>query len=243
LPEAWLQTKSFGAMVRFVDSRFNQQNTAGIKVVADAPQDSQWSRGWKRQYGEVWPEDRQKDLTYEVDRGEYEKIKTRLLHLRIELLLTEYQEADAHNLSISAGRFFDETLGICRLDPLRNPWLQYLKPLHSPGLMASLVPQKNVCAADDEEDSIQDDAHAWEYPNTFDFPDPGLNPVADYSIMFGPSFVLRDANNTTPQKQKVVHLCPGSEIRLARPVAKRQVRIQLDMPDVRLQDLVEADRQ
>jgi len=28
LPEAWLQTKSFGAMVRFVDSRFNQQNTA-----------------------------------------------------------------------------------------------------------------------------------------------------------------------------------------------------------------------
>jgi len=215
----------------------------GINVVVDAPQDSQWSRGWKRQYGEVWPEDRQKDLTYEVDRGEYEKIKTKLLHFRIELLLTEYQEADARNLSISAGRFFDGTLGICRLDPLRNPALQCLKPLHSPGLMASLVPQKNVCAGDDEEGTIQEDAHAWEYPNTFDFPDPGLNPVTDYSIMFGPSFVLRDANNTTPQKQKVVHLCPGSEIRLARPVAKRQVRIQLDLPDVRLQDLVEADRQ
>ena len=135
----------------------------GMKVVVDAPQDSRWSRGWKRQYGEVWPEDRRKDLTYEVDRGEYEKIKT-----------------------IS---------------------------------------------------------HAWEYPNTFDFPDPGLNPVTDYSIIFGPSFVLRDANNTAPQKQQVVHLCPGSEIRLARPVSKRQVRIQLDMPDVRLQDLVEAGRQ
>jgi hypothetical protein len=215
---------------------------SGIKVAADSTQDSRWSRGWKGQYIQVWSEDRQKDLSYEVDRMEYEKIKTRLLHLRIELLLTEYQEADAHNLSISAGRFFDETLGICRLDPLRNPWLQCLKPLHSPGLMASLVPQKNVCAADDEEDTIQDDAHAWEYPNTFDFPDPGLNPVTDYSIMFGPSFVLRDANNTAPQKQQVVHLCPGSEIRLARPVSKRQVRIQLDMPDVRLQDLVETGR-
>ena len=28
LPKTWLQTKSFGAMVRFIDSRFNQQNTA-----------------------------------------------------------------------------------------------------------------------------------------------------------------------------------------------------------------------
>jgi hypothetical protein len=118
-----------------------------------------------------------------------------------------------------------------------------LKPFHSPGLIASLVPQKNVYAADDEEDTIQDDAQAWEYPNAFDFPDPDLNPVTDYSIMFGPSFILRDANNSTPQKQKVVHLCPGTEIRLARPVAKRQVRIQLDMPDVRLQDLAETGRQ
>lgn len=63
-------------------------------------------------------------LSHFLDRREYEKIKTKLLHFRIELLLTEYQEADARNLSISAGRFFDETLGICRLDPLRNPWLQ-----------------------------------------------------------------------------------------------------------------------
>jgi hypothetical protein len=65
--------------------------------------------------------------------------------------------------------------------------------------MASLVPQKNVCAADDEEDTIQDDAHAWEYPNTFDFPDPGLNPVTDYSIMFGPSCVTL---TTQPHKNR-----------------------------------------
>jgi AraC-like DNA-binding protein len=38
-------------------------------------------------------------------------------------------------------------------------------------------------------------------------------------------------------------LCPGSEIRLARPELKRQVRIQLDLPHVRLQDLVESDWQ
>jgi hypothetical protein len=76
---------------------------------ADSLQDSRWSRGWKRQYIQVWSEDRQQDLSYEVDRREYEKIKTRILHLRIELLLTEYQEADAHNLSISAGRFFRDS--------------------------------------------------------------------------------------------------------------------------------------
>jgi len=38
-------------------------------------------------------------------------------------------------------------------------------------------------------------------------------------------------------------LCPGSEMRLARPELKRQLRIQLDLPNVRLQDLVDSDWQ
>ena len=37
----------------------------------------------------------------------------------------------------------------------------------------------------------------------------------------------------------MVTLCPGAEIRFARPVFKRRFRIQLEILAVRLQDLVE----
>jgi hypothetical protein len=63
------------------------------------------------------------------------------------------------------------------------------------------------------------------------------------SIWFGPVSLLTDLEAKPQQRTKSLILCPGSEIRLARPELKRQVRIQLDLPDVRLQDLVESDWQ
>jgi hypothetical protein len=36
-------------------------------------------------------------------------------------------------------------------------------------------------------------------------------------------------------------VCTGAEIRLARPVLKRQFRIQLELPNIRLKDLAERE--
>jgi hypothetical protein len=216
-----------------------------MKITTDSPQDSRWSLGWKYQRVELWPEDQLKSLSYGVGRKEYEKIKTKLLNLHIELALSEYQEVDARILPLPAGRFVDETLGLCRVDPRQSSRIQCLKPFHAPGLMATFDPQKFPCTGDGHSYTIQEDAisHAWEFTNHYSFPDANYTPIADYSIWFRPVSLLTDLDAKPRQRTKSLILCPGSEIRLARPERKRQVRIQLDLPDVRLQDLFESDWQ
>jgi hypothetical protein len=216
-----------------------------MKITTDSPQDSRWSLGWKYQHAELWPEDQLKSLSYGVSRKEYEKIKTKPLNLHIELALSEYQEADARILSVPAGRFVDETLGICRVGPRQSYLIECLRPFHSPGLMATFDPQKFPCTGYENSYTIQENAvsHAWEFTNHYGFPDANFTPIADYSIWFRPTSLLTGLDAKPQQRTKSLILCPGSEIRLARPERKRQVRIQLDLPDVRLQDLFESDWQ
>jgi hypothetical protein len=213
-----------------------------MKITTDSPQDSRWSRGWKYQHVELWPEDQLKSLSYRVRREEYEKVKGKALNLHIELALSEYQEANARILSVPTGNFVDETLGICRVDPWQSSSIQCLKPFHAPGLMATFDPQGFPCTGDEHSDTIQEEAvsHAWESTNHYSFPDANYTPIADYSIWFRPVTGL-DAK--PQQRTKSLVVCPGSEIRLARPELKRQVRMQLDLPQVRLQDLVGFDWQ
>src|SRR6267378_283120 len=159
-----------------------------MKITTDSPQDSRWSLGWKYQHAELWPEDQLKSLSYEVVRKEYEKAKTKPLNLHIELALSEYQEGDARILLVPAGRFVDETLGICRIEAWRSSSLQCLKPFHAPGLMATFDPRGFPCTIDEDSHTIQEDAvsHAWEYENHYSFPDATYTPITDYSIWFRP---------------------------------------------------------
>jgi hypothetical protein len=213
-----------------------------MKITTDSPKDSRWSVGWKYQHVELWPEDQLKSLSYEVARKEYEKVKTKPLHLHIELALSEYQEGDGRIMPLPAGRFADKTLGICRVDPLQSSSIQCLKPFHAPGLMATFDPQEFPCLGDKHSYTIKEDAvsHAWEFSNHHSFPDANYTPIADYSIWFRPVSLLTDLDAKPPQRTKSLIVCPGSEIRLARPELKRQFRIQLDLRNVRLQDLVES---
>ena len=216
-----------------------------MKITTDSPQDSRWSYRWKYQHVELWPEDQLKSLSYEVARKEYEKVKTKPLNLYIELALSEYQEDDGRILLVPSGRFGDEMLGICRIDPLQSSSIQCIKPFHAPGLMATFDPQEFPCPGHRDSYTIQEDAvsHAWEFSNHYSFPDANYTPIADYSIWFRPVSLLTDLEAKPQQRSKSLILCPGSEIRLARPELKRQLRVQLDLLNVRLQDLVESDWQ
>jgi hypothetical protein len=213
-----------------------------MKITVDSAGEPKWSRGWKYQHAELWPEDRSKSLTYEMDHREYEKIKTKPENLHIELGLSEYQEADVRIVPIPAGKFVDETLGICRIEPGLTSYLQCLKPFQGSGLMATFDPKKFPCSKISRSGSIPEDAisHAWEFSNHDSFPDPHYSPISDYSIGFRPASLLAVVDSKPQQGIKSLVICPGSEIRLARPELKRQVRIELDVPNVRLEDLVDT---
>ena len=206
-----------------------------IRITAGAAADSKWTRDWEYQQVELWPEDPSKVLSYEMGRKEYQKIKTEPLDLHIELGLSEYQEVDARILPIFGSKFVDDVLGVCRV--IAGPYssIECLKPFQAPAFMATFDPQKSPCTVDERSGFIQEDvvSHAWGYTNYYGFPAPHYSPVADYSMWFKTVSLLIDGDSK-PQRNKTLIFCAGSEIRLARPELKRQVRIQLDVPNVRL---------
>jgi len=214
-----------------------------MRITAGSAEDSQWSRGWEYQQVDLWPEDQSKVLSYEMGHKEYQKIKTEPLNLHIELGLSEYQEADARILAISPGRFVDDALGICRVTSGPYSSIECLKPFQAPGFMATFDPQKLPCTVDERSGFIQEDvvSHAWGYTNHDSFPAPHYSPVADYSMWFKTVSLLTDGDSEQQQRNKTLIFCAGSEIRLARPELKRQVRIQLDVHNVRLEDFASTN--
>lgn len=212
-----------------------------VRVSTNSADDRKWNRGWEYQQAELWPEDQSKLLSYELSRKQYEKIKTQLVNLHIELGLSEYQEADPRILPISPGKFLDDALGTCRVTSGPYSSIECLKPFQAPGFMATFDPQKSPCTLDERSGFIQEDvvSHAWGYTNHDTFPTPHYSPLADYSMWFK-TVSLTDRDSKPQQTNKTLIFCAGSEIRLAHPELKRQVRIELDVPNVRLQDLVES---
>jgi hypothetical protein len=216
-----------------------------MKISAGSAEESKWSRGWQYQHVEIWPEDQTKELTYEMGRKEYQQIKSKPLNLQIELGLAEYQEADARILPMSAGKFVDDTLGVCRVYTEGISAVECLKPFQAPGFMATFDPQKSPCSANQRFAFIPEELvfHAWGYSNYDTFPAPHYSPIADYSIYFKTVSVLADGDSNPQRKYKTLMFCTGSEIRLARPQLERQVRIELDLPNVRLRDFVESNQE
>jgi len=213
-----------------------------LKITADTSEESRWSRGWYSRWEEIWPGQQLAELRYEVDRDKYEKEKSVPLHLHIELALSEFQESQVRELVVDTGTFHDEVLGTCRLNPMRDSEIQCLRPLRTPPYMIQVDSQDSVCAAadDNDESPVSYVAHAWHRPNVEDFPDPNLNPIDDYSLWFSPSSVSYRSGGGAKATIRTVRICPGAKLKFATPVFKRQVRIKLDIPNVQLQDLVEA---
>ena len=217
----------------------------GVNLTVDSSDDAHWTRGWVGQYQQLWPGSQRQNLNYQVKRKEYEKVKAKLQNLHIQLALSEYQEADARTLVLPATIFRDNDLGICRLSMRGYQVLECRKPFHSPAYMGRFDAPQSPCGSvrrfPNNSPTNLDVAYAWSGPTIEVFPDPGLNPIVDYQVSFNPVPRIPDPHSTLPIEYSAVYLCPGAELRLARPVFKRRFRIQLELPAVHLQDLVERD--
>lgn len=215
----------------------------GMKLSADLPSGSQWTHGWTTQYHQVWPGTQRETLTYEVKRKQYEEIMSKPLNLRIELAFSEYREADSRTLVLPATTFHDDQFGICRLHPLALSSVQCLKPFNSPSFLARFDAPNSPCRSTrrfpDSSPTNLDIAYAWSYAQEKFMPDPGLNPIVQYAISFNSTSKPSAPVSATQAEYSVPTLCPGAEIHVARPVLTRKFRVQLDLPNARLEDLVD----
>lgn len=217
----------------------------GVNLTVDSSDDVHWTHGWVGQYQQLWPGSQRQNLNYQLKRKEYEKVKAKLQNLHVQLALSEYQEADARTLVLPTTTFRDNDLGICRLTLRGYGVLECRKPFHSPAYIGRFDAPHSPCGSvqrfPNSPPTNLDVAYAWSAPTEEVFPDPGLNPIVDYHVSFNPVSRIPDLQSTSPVEYSAVFLCSGAELRLARPVFKRRLRILLELPAVRLQDLVQRD--
>jgi hypothetical protein len=211
----------------------------GMRVYVESRGVPAWDAGWKSQWIPLWTESQTAELTFEMERKTFDSMKTTPVRLLLELALTEYEETGARDLVLKDAQFSDQRLGICHLDERNPSQLVCVRPFQAPGGTASFDPSLASCPApqDDEYKMYDRVSHHWlGAQKDDDFFSPGLNPVADYQIPFGPtlqSFFPEGAGQMT----KRVYLCLGARVRLAQPEEKAHMRVQVRMDAVRLQDL------
>lgn len=210
----------------------------GINVVVETSGGFKLDRGWTGQGQVMWKGDQDELIYFQMKRKDYEKIKSENTGLHVEMALTEYQGSEERELILKEGEFQDVKLGICRLHDGDSSQIDCRRPFQYPSLMASFDPAKTNCHEQLEAGQIAEDkvSHVWFGPHDEDSSGAGLNPVDNYQLNFG----SRSWNRT---KKRVVNLCLGATMTLAKPIEKRHVRIKMEIKDVHLADLsgVESD--
>ena len=213
----------------------------GIKLTMETSRGTLWEPGWTPQGMELWPEGGQNQISSQIDREKFDRIKSLTGTLHIEFALTEYQAQDARDLVLPNGEFADPTLGLCAFSPRNPSVIMCRRPFHISSFIATFDPSQASCPAPTDDNAIPEDkiSHAWFRPTSEDSAGLGLNPVMNYPLMFGSHQMVFTSDKR--QKQMTVYLCPGAKVTLAKPHAVRHVRINVDLNNIALQDLVNSE--
>jgi hypothetical protein len=211
----------------------------GVKLTLKTSDGREWSRGWWSTWATIEPDDERASLSYEMKRQDYEKFRGSTVQVKVELAIAEFQEGGVSEVVVTRGPFRNPELGLCRLDSLRTSSVDCLKPLNTPGLMASFDPKQTQCFVDDDDDAgpEQFSVHAWLRPEYGDFPEPGISPLNEYSIYFSPRKSWIPEEDVTG-RSTLISLCAGTKIRLANPHETRALRVQLHMDNISFDNLV-----
>jgi hypothetical protein len=215
----------------------------GMEVSADSAQESRWSSGWQGQNVYLWPENEHQTLGYGLKHQEYEKTKSKPLNLHVQLLLSEYEEVEVRALQVLPGIFHDSYLGFCRVSPTYAAVIECLRPFRDPTYTARFDEAISPCLSAEQRSKNTPPGWGPAYASVAlsetSAPSAALNPVVIYQLYFNFVAVPHSADGTPERNYETVALCPGAEIQIMRPKFQRKVRVQIDLPQRRLEEFAE----
>jgi len=195
--------------------------------------------GWVPVWQSFWTEGGQFVVTYLISRKEFEKLKSQNVH--VELALSEFRETHPRESTIDPGALAREGLGHCRFMAHQPRGLECLQAIRNPRIMATYDSSKSTCSSqrDVDPNSSGNIYHYWNSDH-MGSSEPILNPIADYSIYFQPKPTIpkpRPPDQSAESQSLQPQLCLGAPFHLAEPVLRQTVRVNLDTPNLRFQDL------
>lgn len=212
----------------------------GMRINADSSEDSRWSTGWAGPNVYLWPEIRSANLSYRVKHEEYERVKSKSLNLHVQLLLSEYAGTDLRMLRVLPGVFRDADLGFCRVHPESAAAIECRKLFGFPAYIARFDEARSSCFSAEQKAEHKLDEWGPAYAS-FILREPteaaaGLNPIIGYELYL--TFVLPPPKGSENSIESVA-LCPGAEVQIMQPKLQRKVRVQMDLPNRRLEEFAE----
>lgn len=213
----------------------------GIRLTMETASGTKWQPGWTSQGMILWPEGGQNQISSQIDRKMFDQLKSQTGTLHIEFALTEYQPQEARDLVLRGGEFADPSLGLCEFSPRNPSVIMCRRPFHIPSFIATFDPSQASCPLPADDNAIPEVkiSHAWFPPTNEDSAGLGLNPVETYPLIFGSRQMVFTSDKH--QRQMTVYLCPGAKVTLAKPHAVHHVRINVDLNNIALQDLVNTE--
>jgi len=209
-----------------------QLSFEGMKLTLTASDGAVWTKGWRSIFAQVWPEDEAVELTYGMNRKDFEKWKDTTVRVQIELAMSRYVEDQPREVVLPAGVFSDPELGTCRINPDNASQVECMRPFHAPSYLATFDAREFPCgeAIDSGEDSIW---HGRSGPYSPEFLGSGfLSPIEDHTINFGgPKW------NRKQLLPRGFRLCPGAKIRIAYPKFSENSRVELEIPSISVASL------
>jgi len=197
-----------------------------------------WDSSWTREYLIVWPGQIAQNVTFELKRKDFERLKTQKVRLLLEIAFVEEQEKEPRDLTLAAGKFSDPQLGICHLNLPNASSVECIRPFSSPGLLATFDPTHAACPVEEnDEEQPENELTYVRYAMHDDTFEPKLDPVEKYSLDFRRGrwgYGVQRSENT---RRRVIRLCAGDKIRVAKPEFVRNIRIQMEIPEVDIRQL------
>lgn len=201
----------------------------GIMVMIEAPNHVRWDSGWLSQATFLYPGQRGAQLSFELPRDLYERVKTIPVKTNISLIKTVYQDKNRREFVTPSGEFALPDVGLCVAKAGWSNTMDCRSALRKPtSLLVSSDSSLTTCAARKGAPPTRpgEMGHAWQSnsdPGPAEF---GFSPIQTFN------FYLTPANGSV----EIRGICPGTPLVLSNPEEVQRLRTSLEIDGMRLAD-------
>jgi hypothetical protein len=204
----------------------------GMLFTITAPQEPPWKSGWHGSRTVLWPDRGHSDVSVEVPRKIFDRMKSASVKVHITMALTVFQETNTRTAVAAAGYFSVPDIGICSASERRFiNVLECSAPLKKPVFIASIDTAAMTCPPVKDKPpappGIRITDESWD--ETSGPAEIGISPVASMNLYFG--------NWADPSgKYGVPGACPGTPVTFTTPEQVQRLRNEMEFDDVHIGD-------
>jgi hypothetical protein len=206
---------------------------SGFMVSLEAPNGLRWNSGWVSHGIELFPDNTDMQLPFNLKKSFFEQVKSASVKARISLALTEYRDKNRREFVTPRGEFLLQDVGFCSAEPSYIRQIQCRSPLRTPSSMLITSDlSANTCPVREGESRAETRSIVRDWYRNSGSGRAGLG-ISPIKIL---DLYLWYRNRDEKKRTLVNGICPGTPLVISNPEFVRQVGTELDLSTFHLAD-------